>query len=327
MAYFFLINFLFQIHNIKNEISINKNTQPNIYAIGDVMLSRQVWFLTKKHTTNYITNGYNPLGNIEKNSFVIMNLESPFSPNDNDIDKQTFIFASNPKNIDILSWLTKNNTAIVSLANNHISNAWFLWFKTTQDVLSKNNILFVGLSEGTRQKFLEIERNNKKFCFNAYSYDWNIYIDKKNNQKWLVNSLEDAKKDVFEMNKNLCDEKIFILHWGREYKFEPTASQKNLAHFLIDNGATMIIGSHSHIFGKVEFYKDRPIFYSLWNAIFDQNWWKEKCYKNMDCIFDKRSKKEIVPTNIGTAIELKFPYKNFRFWQWNIDYWKLYPRK
>ena len=79
------------------------------------------------------------------------------------------------------------------------------------------------------------------------------------------------------MNEKGCDEKIFLLHWGSEYRFNPSKTQENLAHFLIDNGATIIAGGHSHTLGKREIYKNRPIFYSLGNAIFDQEWGRNGC--------------------------------------------------
>jgi poly-gamma-glutamate synthesis protein (capsule biosynthesis protein) len=63
---------------------------------------------------------------------------------------------------------------------------------------------------------------------------------------------------------------IVQMHWGVEYehKFNPT--QQRLAHELIDAGADMIIGHHPHVVQGMEVYKNKPIFYSLGNFIFDQ---------------------------------------------------------
>lgn len=116
-----------------------------------------------------------------------------------------------------------------------------------------------------------------------------------------------------------CDEKIFLIHWGAEYRYNPSEKQKHLAYFLIDNGATMIVGGHSHILGKYEKYQNAHIFYSLGNAIFDQEWGRKKCEPNMDCVFDENLGRETVPTYIGTAAQLDFPYLEPKFWQWNIE--------
>lgn len=160
---------------------------------------------------------------------------------------------------------------------------------------------------------------DRKYCFGAYTYDGRKYFDKAKNETWHVNSLDDAKNDIFAMNDMHCDEKIFSLHWGREYKVEPTDSQIKLAHFLIDNGATMIVGGHSHIFGKTEQYHGRPIFYSLGNFIFDQEWGRDGCEADMDCIFDEKLQKKTIPTYRGTAVKIPFPYDHIR----KISHWDI----
>lgn len=248
-----------------------------------------------------------------------MNLESPFSYNDRDTHEPSFYFASNIRNIEVLKNLTRDKIAVISLANNHIFNASYEGFETTLKLLDEAKIHHTWLSKWERQKFLEIFHNDEKYCFGAYSYDGREYFDKKNNQKYFVNSLTDAEKDIFEMQKSECDKKIFILHWGAEYVFEPSEKQKKLAYLLVDNGADVIIGAHSHIFGKYEKYKNSWIFYSLWNAIFDQEWGRDGCEANMHCVFDEKLQKQVVPTHIGTAGELVYPYVSEpRFWHWDI---------
>jgi len=64
---------------------------------------------------------------------------------------------------------------------------------------------------------------------------------------------------------------VLSLHWGTEATYVPNTRQKTLAHRLIDAGADLIIGHHPHRIQGVEFYKDRPIFYSLGNFQFDTN--------------------------------------------------------
>lgn len=166
---------------------------------------------------------------------------------------------------------------------------------------------------------MSIFEGGQKYCFGAYTYDGGKYVNKKTGETWFLNSLADAEKDIFSMKMAWCQKKIFILHWGAEYIFEPSEKQKALAYFLIDNGADVIIGGHSHIFGKHERYKDKWIFYSLGNAIFDQEWGRDGCEKNMHCIFDEKLQKMVVPTHIGTAGKLLYPYiSEPEIWHWDI---------
>jgi poly-gamma-glutamate synthesis protein (capsule biosynthesis protein) len=41
---------------------------------------------------------------------------------------------------------------------------------------------------------------------------------------------------------------------------------------MIDSGADIVIGNHPHWVQSVEIYKGKPIWYSLGNFTFDQNW-------------------------------------------------------
>ena len=63
---------------------------------------------------------------------------------------------------------------------------------------------------------------------------------------------------------------IINLHWGVEHTIKPTPRQQLEAHALIDAGANVIIGHHTHTLQTVEQYKGRPIYYSIGNFIFDQ---------------------------------------------------------
>jgi poly-gamma-glutamate synthesis protein (capsule biosynthesis protein) len=65
---------------------------------------------------------------------------------------------------------------------------------------------------------------------------------------------------------------IVYPHWGTEYKATPNAGQRTWAHRMIDAGADLIIGSHSHWAAAMEVYKGKPIWYSLGNFVFDQDW-------------------------------------------------------
>jgi poly-gamma-glutamate synthesis protein (capsule biosynthesis protein) len=69
----------------------------------------------------------------------------------------------------------------------------------------------------------------------------------------------------------LADLVIVCPHWGVEYALKPTSDQVELAHQMIDAGADMIVGSHSHVVQPIEKYHDHWIAYSLGNFVFDQN--------------------------------------------------------
>jgi len=74
---------------------------------------------------------------------------------------------------------------------------------------------------------------------------------------------------IQETKKNV-DLIIVHIHWGTEYQHQFNQQQEKIGHALIDAGADIIIGHHPHVVQGMEIYKNKPIFYSLGNFIFDQ---------------------------------------------------------
>lgn len=81
--------------------------------------------------------------------------------------------------------------------------------------------------------------------------------------------------DVMQKARQTADSVVVFMHWGEEYRSRPTRSQEEFGRWLIDNGASIVIGSHPHWTGGIAVYKGKPIVYSLGNFVFDQNWSKE----------------------------------------------------
>ena len=68
-----------------------------------------------------------------------------------------------------------------------------------------------------------------------------------------------------------CWRVIVFAHWGEEYKTRSNAAQREAARAFIDAGADLVIGAHPHVVQEHEVYKNKAIFYSLGNCMFDQN--------------------------------------------------------
>jgi poly-gamma-glutamate synthesis protein (capsule biosynthesis protein) len=82
---------------------------------------------------------------------------------------------------------------------------------------------------------------------------------------------ENITNEINEL-KNQVDLIVVAFHWGTEYVSKPNTNQVALAHQAVDAGADLIIGDHPHWVGAIEFYKEKPIFYSVGNFVFDQMW-------------------------------------------------------
>ena len=59
-------------------------------------------------------------------------------------------------------------------------------------------------------------------------------------------------------------------HWGAEHTLRPVPAQIQMAHRIIDAGADIIVGHHTHTLQTIEQYRGKYIYYSIGNFIFDQ---------------------------------------------------------
>lgn len=304
---FFLIFPIILIFFYKNFLFIKKENEPKIKITvwWDVMLSRMVWYLNQKEWFDRITKKYNPI--TQTGWIIFLNLESPFSKFPKDWKHSSFYFWAHTWSIKTLNDLKWKNNMIVSLANNHIKNSLKEWIDTTIETLKKNNIYFAWIWDKKEKAnfFTSIFIENKRICFQAFTYDgWKVsyvYVNKV--------SKKEIKTSLDLMKKYNCDLNIISLHWGKEYVFNPTKKQVEIAHYTIDNWADIILWHHSHVFWKTEIYNKKIIFYSLGNYIFDQEPVVNTCSKYRHCIYDKKAKKKVVPVNIWVSYELIFQWR------------------
>lgn len=66
------------------------------------------------------------------------------------------------------------------------------------------------------------------------------------------------------------DINIACLHWGREYLPYPSPEQKSIAQKILNSNFDLILGNHSHIPMKIDYFSGKPVIYSHGNFIFDQ---------------------------------------------------------
>lgn len=288
-----------------------KNTVELVIG-GDIMLSRGIgrWAKNQGYDRIFTGENFHPLHQFscfkKGECLLVFNLESPFSEKDNDQAQWWFRFRSNPANIQTLLDLKEDNQLLLSLANNHTNNAWGAGIQLTRALLDQHKIHHIGAGENTQEARMikKITKNWINLCFWAYSYDGNsnyyggIPLARNPLQKEII--LEDLQI----MQQHSCDTKILMLHRGAEYRIDPNKTQTQLAHTLIENGADIILGGHSHIPGKIEFYQGKPIFYSFGNFIFDQDRGKKATSRDFDYTYDYELNRKTVATYIPLLAQI-----------------------
>lgn len=163
---------------------------------------------------------------------------------------------------------------LISLANNHSLDRREEAIENSLGYWSKQNVIYSGTETSEEKKIKIFVKNNIKFAFVAYTYGTNG-IPIPNGKDYLVNlySPEIAKSDV-ESIKDKVDVIIVSMHWGNEYKHNPSPLQTEQAEYLSSLGVDLIMGHHPHVIQPIrviETEKQKTIVvYSLGNFLSDQ---------------------------------------------------------
>lgn len=113
------------------------------------------------------------------------------------------------------------------------------------------------------------EINGIKVGFLGYTYGLNGFVLPED-KPWLVDLIDkkQMKKDMEALSK-VSDVQMVSMHWGNEYQTYPSDEQEELAKYLNEIGAEVVIGSHPHVIEPAKIIKgkkqDTLVYYSLGN--------------------------------------------------------------
>ena len=164
---------------------------------------------------------------------------------------------------------------IVNLATNHTIDRGEKAIISSCDYWNskKESVLFAG-SYCSKEEQNEIkikEKNGIKYTMLSYTYGTNG-IPVPEGKEYLVNLYSDEKaKEDIEKVRNKVDLLLVSMHWGTEYRSEPTEEQKREAKYLADLGVDIIIGTHPHVIEPIEYIGNTLVIYSLGNFISAQS--------------------------------------------------------
>lgn len=200
---------------------------------------------------------------------AMIDLEFPISSRGTPMPNKEYTFRGDPAHI---SFFTEMGIDIVTLANNHAIDYGYDAFLDTLDILDENGIRYVGggrdLDDAMNCEVFEVK--GKTIGILSASrvlpvVDW--YAGK--NKPGIFPTYDPtALNECIVKAKQECDYVIVYAHWGVEKQHSPEPYQVNMAHGYIDNGADAVIACHPHVLQGFEYYKGKPIAYSLGNFIF-----------------------------------------------------------
>lgn len=232
--------------------------EAKILFAGDLMLDRYNRIIAQRNGVEYFTQNIKDI--FQNSDLNVMNLEGSITSNETVslatemIDRNHFKFTFDKESTK--NFLVYNRINMVSLGNNHILNFGTDGVRQTVDFLKENKIDYFGSPLDDKNIYIEKKINGLKIALVNYN-------------QFLKLGTENISAKIKEA-KTKNDIVIVYTHWGKEYELIQSESQRNIAHDFINSGADLIIGSHPHVVQPIEIYKNKAIFYSLGNFVFDQ---------------------------------------------------------
>jgi len=231
--------------------------------------------------------------------YRIVNLEAPITIE----NKRNEIFKTGPhlyttKNTT-LPLLKKLKIDLVTLANNHIMDYGQTGLMDTLSALKGAGIDAVGaglnLHEATKPVVLEKD-SIRMAILNFAENEWACAKEGRPGA---------APLDIIENIKQIQEVKanseflIIIIHGGHEYYNFPSPGVQKRYRFLAENGASVIIGHHSHCISGYEVHQGVPIFYNLGNFVFTEpspfESWYTGLVLNLHIQCDRKLEWELIP--------------------------------
>jgi poly-gamma-glutamate capsule biosynthesis protein CapA/YwtB (metallophosphatase superfamily) len=262
---------LAQVYQEKEEAPVPKN-ETEVIFVGDIMLDRGVKYQILKQGGNWQWPFLKVADEFKKADLVFGNLEGPIS------DKGTkagsiYSFRDDPR---VISGLTLAGFDVLSVANNHAFDYTREAIEDTFLRLKEAGIDYVGGGLNATEAATPIvtEVDGVKFGFLAYTnlcpLSWRANKEKAGVNCVSSADIEKIKKEIAQAKKQ-AEIVIVSVHAGEEYSQELNWFQVEFSKAAIDAGADIVIGHHPHVVQKYEIYKNKYIFYSLGNFVFDQS--------------------------------------------------------
>lgn len=240
-----------------------KSETYTILFAGDTHFQWAIKEMQDEHGLNYPAEKITEV--TKQADLSIVNLETVIAKHGEPLEKKVYIFRSEPENIKVLNGM---GIDLVTLANNHTMDLGDEGLKETIQHLRLGGIASVGAGENLNESIepFYLKVDGLKIAIisvNEVGPSGNFSKSSRPgvaDMKYALRAIRKAKKDA--------DHILVSVHWGREYLSYPEPLNRKYAQKMIEHGADVIIGHHSHVPGGIEKYRDGIIFYSLGNFIF-----------------------------------------------------------
>ncbi|MBR5384789.1 MAG: CapA family protein [Bacteroidales bacterium] len=245
-----------------NLLSLQPDTV-SIYIVGDIMTHQPVSESAKIH--GYSTFFKHIADRIGSADLAVGNMEFPLAGKPH----TGYPAFSGPD--EYAQYLSDIGFDVFLTANNHILDKGPAGLRRTIDVLEEKELIYTGISLNpavdTLLNPLIIQVKGIKIALVNFTYGTNAAP----RTEWpKVHYMQ--KDDILPILRRAREADLMMVfpHWGIEYKLHHNHEQEEMARWLVENGADVIIGTHPHVIQDVQYIDGVPVIYSLGNALSNQ---------------------------------------------------------
>ena len=238
----------------KEEVKIPEDITINMSVIGDIMC----------HNSQY-QDAYNSSSDTYDFSYVFDNVKYYIQTADVAVGNLETTFAGKERGYsnyptfntpEALAYNLKDlGIDILSTANNHSLDKGYSGLESTIDFLDDADIPHLGTYKSQEERDTIFYTNVKgmNIAFLSYTYGTNG-IPVPSGKEYCINLIDKEliAKDLEKAKEKNPDLICVIMHWGVEYATKQNKTQEELADFLFENGADIILGGHPHVLEPME---------------------------------------------------------------------------
>ncbi|MDF2802079.1 MAG: putative poly-gamma-glutamate synthesis protein [Anaerocolumna sp.] len=235
--------------------------------------------------------------------FRIFNLEVPLT------DKEDPIVKCGPNlkaSTSTVKGIKNLNPSLLTLANNHILDQGEQGLKSTEQILTENDIPFVGVGKN----LFEV---NRSYVMEYFGTKIGIYACAEHEFTIATDASAGANPfdpleslDHIKELKSNCDYVIVLYHGGKEHYRYPSPYLQTVCRKMVEKGADLVVCQHSHCIGCYEEYNDSTIVYGQGNFLFDHSeseFWKTSILLQIDIC--EEIKVDYIPIiKVGNTVRL-----------------------
>lgn len=188
------------------------------------------------------------------------------------IDAEKPVLFNDPSILDVLG---NSRNSVVCLANNHILDLPEMFAGTVRS-LDDRKILYcgAGMSWDDAGKPLFFNEGNRSFAIFNSCWDFLLYNHSnpvagihvaETIEEKLISGIRDLKNSSPDLSI------VAYFHWNLDLETLPFPMHRTFSRALIDAGASLVVGTHSHCVQGGERYKDGYIVYGLGNFFLPDN--------------------------------------------------------